>query len=74
MKHTGRMIGLNIGFFQSFGWAFYDYFRGDGKISFLFTITYICVYSIIGWWIGKKFDQIYFLSEKDALTGLYNRR
>ena len=74
MKFRGRIIGLTIGFFQSSGWAFYDYFRSDGEISFLFTITYICVYSFIGLWIGKRFDQIHFLSEKDALTGLYNRR
>ncbi|MFX3622571.1 MAG: GGDEF domain-containing protein [Ectobacillus sp.] len=26
------------------------------------------------WWLGKQYDKAKFFSEKDYLTGLYNRR
>lgn len=28
----------------------------------------------LAWWFGKQYDKEKFLSEKDALTGVYNRR
>ncbi|WP_260858095.1 GGDEF domain-containing protein [Bacillus sp. FJAT-22090] len=32
------------------------------------------IFLVIAWWCGKQFDKVKYLSEKDPLTGTYNRR
>jgi diguanylate cyclase (GGDEF)-like protein len=45
----------------------------DGKINMV-TIWGYPIWFFLGYWIGKKYDQVAFYSEKDPLTNLYNRR
>ncbi|UOF92771.1 GGDEF domain-containing protein [Fodinisporobacter ferrooxydans] len=37
-------------------------------------IILLIIYATIGWFLGKQYDKAKFYSEKDILTGLYNRR
>jgi diguanylate cyclase (GGDEF)-like protein len=72
MKHTGRVVGVSIGLLQSLAWFLPD-FLGTGERS-VWAIASLCLYGVIGWWLGRKFDHAKFFSEKDALTQVYNRR
>ena len=42
------------------------------SLSLLPIVGVICL--MIAFWAGNKYDNVKFLSEKDSLTGLYNRR
>ncbi|OGX61635.1 MAG: hypothetical protein A2189_02780 [Paenibacillus sp. RIFOXYA1_FULL_44_5] len=72
MKYTGRMIIVTISLVcvliaRVYGNLYYNY------PTFQFPILGIS-FVIIFWWLGGKYDQVKFLSEKDALTKVYNRR
>jgi diguanylate cyclase (GGDEF)-like protein len=71
MKFRGRIMGALLGFLQAAAWVIMEY-HNSGKINLL-NIIGITGYTLMGFWIGKKFDKLKYLSEKDALTGLYNR-
>ena len=50
----------------------YYYWR-DGSLSMLELIG-LPIMLGLAWWFGKQYDIARFYSEKDALTGVYNRR
>jgi diguanylate cyclase (GGDEF)-like protein len=72
LKLKGRLIGILIGVIQSLVWITDSYIT-DGSVPIYKWIVFT-LYCLIGWWLGKKYDQAQFYSEKDYLTGLYNRR
>lgn len=72
MKYTGRIIGSLSLFIIHSLYIFYYYARSQ-------FIEPLDIYSypflvFFGYWAGMQFDQVKFYSEKDELTGIYNRR
>lgn len=72
MNLKGRVIGILIGVALSVTWMTDSYIH-QGSVKFYVWIVLV-LYGFAGWWLGKKYDQAKFDSEKDYLTGLYNRR
>jgi diguanylate cyclase (GGDEF)-like protein len=72
MKYTGRIFGSIGIFLLHLVYLVYYYWR-DGKVEpfDLYTYPLLILY---GYWTGKQYDKMKFYSEKDELTGLYNRR
>lgn len=72
MKYTGRIISLLIVAISSLGSILYNY------ISYVYLgmihAIVLAFYLYIGWWLGKQYDKVKYLSEKDLLTESYNRR
>ncbi|MEA3319751.1 MAG: GGDEF domain-containing protein [Bacillota bacterium] len=72
MKYTGRIVGSLSLFLLHFVYIFYYYFR-DKSVEPLDLYSYP-VLILFGYWAGKQYDKVRFFSEKDELTGIYNRR
>lgn len=72
MRYLGRIVASVGTLFIHFLYIFYYYFR-DGNIEpvDLYSTPFIV---ILGYWAGLQFDKVKYLSEKDLLTGMYNRR
>jgi diguanylate cyclase (GGDEF)-like protein len=68
MKYTGRMISLLIAVANLLGFILYSY------IPHAYLVAIASIYLIFGWWLGNQYDKVKYLSEKDLLTGSYNRR
>jgi len=72
MKYTGRIIC------SMFILAIFVIMRVFAYKYLNYPITappvggIICLF--IAWWLGKKYDRAKYCSERDALSGLYNRR
>ncbi|WP_153126377.1 GGDEF domain-containing protein [Peribacillus tepidiphilus] len=72
MDYTGRIIG-SLGLFLLHSvYIFYYYFR-DKVIEPLDLYSYPFLI-FFGYWAGKQYDKVRFYSEKDELTGIFNRR
>ncbi|GED28659.1 hypothetical protein BAG01nite_47610 [Brevibacillus agri] len=72
MKYTGRIV-LTIFAFLLHSMYIVYYFCRDGKVEPFDVYTYPLLI-IWGYWTGKQYDKVKFFSEKDELTGLFNRR
>ncbi|MGG2067324.1 GGDEF domain-containing protein [Bacillus sp. S14(2024)] len=72
MKYTGRIIGILGIFLLHSIYIFYYYFR-DKAVEPLDFYSYPFLI-FLGYWGGKQYDKVRFYSEKDELTGIYNRR
>ncbi|MCM3624335.1 GGDEF domain-containing protein [Brevibacillus borstelensis] len=72
MRYTGRIFSSIAIFLVHLVYIIYYFFR-DGKVEpfDLYTYPLLIVY---GYLMGKQYDKMKFYSEKDELTGLYNRR
>lgn len=72
MRYTGRIFSSIAIFLVHLVYIIY-YFCRDGKVEpfDLYTYPLLIVY---GYLMGKQYDKMKFYSEKDELTGLYNRR
>jgi len=72
MKYTGRIISLVIVVISSLGLNVYN-----GIVNDYTDIMYLLVsafFLFLGWRLGKQYDKVKYFSEKDLLTGSYNRR
>jgi diguanylate cyclase (GGDEF)-like protein len=72
MKYTGRISILIVALvliviIRGYGILYLDY--SPSRFPF-FGVIIILIF----WWLGKKYDMVKFLSEKDVLTKIYNRR
>ncbi|WP_203364669.1 GGDEF domain-containing protein [Bacillus sp. REN10] len=72
MKYTGRFIG-SLGLFIIHSIYIFYYYVRDKTIEPLDLYSYPFLLAF-GYWAGKHYDQVKFYSEKDELTGIYNRR
>jgi diguanylate cyclase (GGDEF)-like protein len=76
MNYRGRLTAVFIVCIGGIGWSIYGHishgtFEGIRLyISLVVTLSYL----IFGLWLGRKYDEAKFFSEKDFLTGVYNRR
>lgn len=69
MRYSGR-IGVLVFIVISF--IIWHIVHGI-KID-LANIVLLLFFGAASWWLGSKYDKAKFLSEKDELTGIYNRR
>lgn len=72
MRYSGRLVACMIIFLIHCLYILYYFYR-DGKIE-SFDLYSTPVLVMIGYWGGFQFDKVRYLSEKDILTGMYNRR
>ncbi|MBP2644501.1 MAG: diguanylate cyclase [Firmicutes bacterium] len=72
MHFTGRIIGITLIALLALGIRIYAYIYFDFPLSAPPIVGVICCF--IAWWMGNQYDKAKFYSEKDSLTGLYNRR
>ena len=72
MRYSGRItVGIGSLLIHSIYLSYY-YFR-DRKIEPFDLYTSPIIF-LLGLWAGYQFDKARFLSERDLLTGMYNRR
>lgn len=82
MRYIGRVTVVFIYVFIVLAWhSFYFLVDFQSSYDFMFTkglyiwdLVFIPLLSPFFWWLGSQYDNAKYLSEKDALTGLYNRR
>jgi diguanylate cyclase (GGDEF)-like protein len=72
MRFRGRIIG-SLGMFLLHSIYILYYYYRDLKVESFDLYSYPLLV-LIGYWAGKQFDKATFYSEKDELTGIYNRR
>lgn len=72
IKYTGRIIAVSLILFFHTSYLIYYYYR-DGYIDIADWMGYPLLLSV-AYWAGKQYDRAAYLSEKDVLTNLYNRR
>lgn len=72
MKYTGRIVSLLNAMIGSLGFNLY-YYIVQGIVEW-FHIVASVLYLSLGWGLGKQYDKVKYLSEKDILTQSYNRR
>lgn len=73
MEYRGRFIAiLVVGLFNMLRYFYYHRYMGVPFQADFFILTAILL--LIAWWCGKQFDRAKYLSEKDPLTDVYNRR
>jgi diguanylate cyclase (GGDEF)-like protein len=72
MRYKGRIITLLLVFLVNLIYTAF-YFLRDGKIGWIEYTGYPILLPL-AWWFGKQYDKARYYSEKDPLTGIYNRR
>lgn len=78
MGYVGRIGFVIVIWLVSFTWIAYMFISVE-EIYENWTemvaaaAVIIGFFSIIGWQLGRKYDRVKFFSEKDTLTGTYNR-
>jgi diguanylate cyclase (GGDEF)-like protein len=72
MKYKGRFITVSMVLFFNLIYSTHYYLR-DGFVDWMEYLGYPIMLPI-AWWFGKQYDMAKYYSEKDSLTGIYNRR
>jgi len=72
MRYKGRIITFLLVLIINLLYTSYYFFR-DGYIDWIEYIGYPILLPL-AWWFGKQYDKAKYYSEKDPLTGIYNRR
>jgi diguanylate cyclase (GGDEF)-like protein len=82
LKYKGRIISQITLFLTVAVWhssyffldreASYEFFITDGFLIYDFIYTPLLIPVV--WWLGTQYDKVNYYSEKDILTGAYNRR
>jgi diguanylate cyclase (GGDEF)-like protein len=72
MRYKGRIITFLFVLIINLLYTSY-YFIRDGYIDSIEYIGYPILLPL-AWWFGKQYDKAKYYSEKDPLTGIYNRR
>jgi diguanylate cyclase (GGDEF)-like protein len=72
MKYKGRFVTVLLVLFFNLIYSTHYYLR-DGFVDWIEYLGYPIMLPI-AWWFGKQFDMAKYYSEKDSLTGIYNRR
>ncbi|HLO12103.1 MAG TPA: GGDEF domain-containing protein [Pseudoneobacillus sp.] len=72
MQYKGRIITVLIVLLFNLFYTIFYYLR-DGYVSWIEYIGYPVMLTL-AWWFGKQYDKAKFYSDKDFLTGIYNRR
>ncbi|RXT08060.1 GGDEF domain-containing protein [Ammoniphilus sp. CFH 90114] len=72
MGYSGRILGLLLSLLLTISMNGYLYWRIERVDSL--ALLLLPVFMVIGWGLGRKYDEVKFLSEKDVLTEIYNRR
>jgi len=72
MKYTGRITGVSLILITIICVRTYAYIYFNYPLS-MPPIPGV-IFLLIAFKMGKKYDKVKFYSEKDSLTGLYNRR
>jgi diguanylate cyclase (GGDEF)-like protein len=72
MDYTGRITGISILLIVIVAIRTYAYFY----LNFPWNVIPLpgIMALLLGYYLGKKYDQLKFYAEKDSLTNLYNRR
>jgi diguanylate cyclase (GGDEF)-like protein len=74
MKCKGRILSIVIVLANLIIWNVSHWINDKYVHVDLFHLVVTFVYLAIGWYLGKKYDEAKFYSEKDPLTNVYNRR
>lgn len=73
MPYRGRILATGI--VLLFNIIRYFYYHQYLALPFYWTFFVLtALFLSIAWWAGKQFDKVKYLSERDPLTGAYNRR
>jgi diguanylate cyclase (GGDEF)-like protein len=72
MKYKGRVVTVLLVLFFNLIYSTHYYLR-DGFVDWIEYLGYPIMLPI-AWWFGKQYDMAKYYSEKDSLTGIYNRR
>ncbi|MBM7666053.1 diguanylate cyclase (GGDEF)-like protein [Solibacillus kalamii] len=66
---------MAVGIVLLFNVIRYFYYHQYLALPFNWTFFILtAIFVSIAWWAGKQFDKVKYLSERDPLTGTYNRR
>lgn len=69
MGYTGRIVLLIFTVVSFVVWHFTHGLRFD-----IFNVFLVIFFGILSLWLGLQYDRAKYFSEKDTLTGVYNRR
>lgn len=67
MRYTGRRVALIVVLINTALWIGYH------PNANLFPIILLLIHGILIWWMGQRYDRFQYFSERDFLTGVYNR-
>jgi diguanylate cyclase (GGDEF)-like protein len=70
----GKLFAIALTLLSSFGWSLLSYYRHGSWPPWYIEAGGSILYLAIGLWVGHLYDQVAYLSRRDPLTGLYNRR
>lgn len=73
MKYTGRIVLLALWAGAALVWAIGEYVLPGIQAIYLLLFG-IVLYAPLCWWLGRRYDEAKFYSEKDPLTEAHNRR
>ncbi|MBT2658645.1 GGDEF domain-containing protein [Bacillus sp. ISL-18] len=74
MKYTGRIISATISLMVGIPYVIYNFKTLQSPFRTMIDTSVLIVTTLTLYMLGKQYDKAKFFSEKDYLTGLYNRR